>query len=127
VERSTLESIVDSDQPMAIVQGAKSDLVTPALARQAMDARDHERRADEYAREREFTKAVGEYMQAIRTAPYEDEIFYMSLGGVLSELHAYSEALSYLQTASAINPDNQDVARNLKLAQANSAQVGTAQ
>jgi hypothetical protein len=57
-----------------------------------------------------------------RTAPYEDEILFMSLGGVLSELHAYPEALRYLETASAINPLNEDVARNLKIARTNAGQ-----
>ncbi|HET8987537.1 MAG TPA: HEAT repeat domain-containing protein [Humibacillus sp.] len=126
VERSTLEAIVESDQPMAIAQGPTTDLVTPALARQAMEAKDHESRADDHARDREFTQAVEEYLHAIRTAPYEDEVLWMSLGGVLSELRAYSDALGYLETAYAINPLNDDVIRNLAIAQANSAQAAGA-
>jgi len=121
-EESQLELIVESGTPWTIVQEARSDLVTPDLARQAIEAKHHERRADSCAQSREFKEAAEEYSRAIRTAPYEDEILFMSLGGVLSELHAYPEALRNLETASAINPLNEDVARNLKIARTNAGQ-----
>jgi HEAT repeat protein len=122
VEESVLESIVESGTPLTIVQEARYDLVTPDLARQAIEAKYHERRADSCAQNREFKEAAEEYSRAIRTAPYEDELLFMSLGGVLSELHAYPEALRYLETASSINPLNEDVARNLKIARTNAGQ-----
>jgi tetratricopeptide (TPR) repeat protein len=118
-EEWQLEQIVESGTPFNIVQQDKMDLVTPDLARQAIEAKHHERRADSYAQNRDFKQAAEEYRRAILTAPYEDEILFMSLGGVLSELHAYSDALRYLEIASAINPLNEDVDRNLKICRAN--------
>lgn len=125
VEQSTLEAIVDADQPMTIVQEARSDLVTPTLARQTLSAKEHEHRAEVCAQDREFARAAEEYREAIRTAPYDDEVLWMSLGGVLSELRAYPEALEALQTAYAINPTNGDVIRNLSVALANSRAAAT--
>ena len=123
VEESVLESIVESGTATTIVQETKSDLVTPSLASQAIKAKHHERRADSCAQTREFEQAVQEYIGAIRAAPYEDELLFMSLGGVLSEMHAYPEALRYLEIAAAINPLNEDVARNLKIARTNAGQL----
>ncbi|GAA2164246.1 HEAT repeat protein [Humibacillus xanthopallidus] len=125
VEESTLQAIIEVDQSMVIAQEARSDLVTPALAHQALSAKAYEHRADAFAQNREFSSAADEYREAIRTAPYEDEVLWMSLGGVLSELRAYPDALEALQTAYAINPTNDDVIRNLSVAQANSRSAAT--
>lgn len=119
VQEPTLESIVDSGVGMTIVQERKSDLVTPDLARQATQAKQHEQLADSLAQNRKFKEAVEEYKHAIRMAPYEDEILYMSLGGVLSAIREHTDALQYLETASSINPLNEDVARNLKICRMN--------
>jgi len=124
VDKPTLDSIVGSGQPLEIAQetesgNAKSALVTPDLARQALQAKQHEQRADSFAKGGKFRQAAEEYKRAIRTAPYEDEILYMSLGGVLSEIREYTDALQYLEIAAAINPQNEDVARNLAIASMN--------
>jgi len=119
VQESTLDAIVDSGSPVTMVQDMNSDLVTPDLARQAIQAKQHEHQADSLAQNRKFNEAAEEYKHAIRIAPYEDEILYMSLGGVLSELREHTEALQYLEIASAINALNEDVARNLGICRMN--------
>ena len=115
VQDFTLESIAENDSPMMIVQETKSNMVTPDVARQALQAKHHEHRADELAQLRRFPEAAEEYKRAIEIAPYEDEILYMSLGGVLSEIREPTEALHYLEIASELNPTNEDVARNLRI------------
>lgn len=119
VEGFTLESIVEDNSPMMIAQEMKADTVTPDLARQALQAKQHEQQADSFAQNRKFNEAAEEYRRAIEIAPYEDEILYMSLGGVLSEIRSHTEALWYLEIASEINPTNEDVARNLKICRMN--------
>ena len=128
VQEVTLESIVENSTSMQIIQEmdsdlVKSDLVTPDLARRALEAKQHEQRADSLAQSREFKEAAEEYKKAIDIAPYEDEILFMSLGGVLSELREYTEALENLETASAINPLNEDVARNLGICRMNAGKT----
>jgi tetratricopeptide (TPR) repeat protein len=100
---------------MTIVQEVKSDLFTSDLARQAIQAKKHEHRADSLAQNRKLKEAAEEYKHAHPDSTYEDEILYVSLGGALSEMREYTEALQYLETASSINPLNEDVARNLEI------------
>lgn len=123
VQEVTLESIVENSTSMIIIQESKSDLVTPNLARQAIEAKQHEQRADSLAQSREFKEAAEEYKKAIEIAPYEDEILYMSLGGVLSFLREFTESLENLEIASAINPLNEDVARNLRICRMNAGKT----
>jgi tetratricopeptide (TPR) repeat protein len=72
-----------------------------------------------YAQSGKYQKAVKEYKIAIEIAPYEDEILYMSLGSVLSELGEYKAALQYYEIALEINPFNERVASNLAIIKMN--------
>lgn len=118
----SLQSIVDSgaSTEMLVQQtgaeglsGMVSATITPELARQALKAKQHEHQADNYAHSGQYQKAVKEYKIAIETAPYEDEILYMSLGGALSLLGEYKAAFQYYEIALEINPLNERVAGNL--------------
>jgi tetratricopeptide (TPR) repeat protein len=95
------------------------DVITPDLARQALTAEAHEARADSPAQRRDFEAAAQAYRQAIESAPYEDEILHLSLGGVLSELGRHAQALANLEVAVQINPASEGVARNLAICRAN--------
>jgi hypothetical protein len=122
VEEYALQSIIDSDTPITIAQEMRSDLITPDLACQGLQAKKHEHQAEELTQNHDLDRAVQEYRYAIEIAPYEDELLYMSPGGVLSELREHKEALRYLEIASEINPTHQDVARNLRICRMNAGE-----
>ena len=90
-------------------------LITPELARQTLKTKQHERKADRLAQSGKYVKSEREYKLAIEISPYEDEVLYMSLGGVLAELGRYEEAIQYLGIAHTINPYNERVIRNMTI------------
>jgi Flp pilus assembly protein TadD len=119
VESWSLETIVRSGVPTAVVvQDAGDAIVTPEMARQALEAKKHEGNADSLAKSRRFGEAVEEYRRAIQIAPYEDEILWMSLGGALAEAGDFKAAIQSYEVALEINPRNSRVSRNLALVKA---------
>jgi HEAT repeat protein len=119
VPRESLESVVRNGTALTIAQDTAMDVITPELASEALTAKAHEARADSLAQRGDFEAAALAYQQAIESAPYADEILYMSLGGVLSELRRHAQALANLEVAVQINPANEDVVRNLAICRKN--------
>jgi hypothetical protein len=120
-----LESIANGDSPVTVLvqqanapgmEGMKTATITPKIARQALASRRHSDKADTLASEGNFKNALSEYKKAIEKAPYDDDVVYRSIGGVLIQLGDYRQAIRYLTMAVDINPHDTIASQNLAYA-----------
>lgn len=90
------------------------------LAEEAMGDSEpiHIIRATAYGREGVFAKAAAEYRAALKFAP-NDGALYLGLGNTLIEERQYQEAVTNLQMAQKLSPDNADVSALMARAYAN--------
>lgn len=126
VNEAALASIVQCGHPQlvaveeACVPGsAKVEhvVVTPAVAKQALEAKKRELDAERHYQLGHCCEALQAYYRAIAIAPYEDDILYLSVGVVLSELGEHEKAHQYFAAALEIDPRNKWITRQLEPAQ----------
>ena len=73
-------------------------------------------RASSASQRRQYKEAVSSYLAALGEAPGAD-IYLMSVGSCLAMLRDKRNALRFLRRAHEINPENQQISRNLRQCQ----------